>query len=129
MKKYFLLTLLIIITYNFSIGKTNTPNDTIANCIIIPNSFNLNENDNKTFHIQILEKTLMKIFKMEIYNRWGENVYTITDINQGWDGVFKGSKLPSGVYLYNINCELLDSNNPNQVIEIKNNTGTISLIR
>jgi gliding motility-associated-like protein len=37
---------------------------------------------------------------MEIYNRWGEKVFSTTDINGGWDGTFNGLPLPLAAYYY-----------------------------
>jgi gliding motility-associated-like protein len=36
---------------------------------------------------------------MDIYNRWGEMVYSSQDFGEGWDGSYKGDKAPSGVYV------------------------------
>lgn len=35
-----------------------------------------------------------------IFNRWGNKVYSSTDINGGWDGTFNGQPQPAGVYIY-----------------------------
>jgi gliding motility-associated-like protein len=37
-------------------------------------------------------------FEMHIYNRWGELVFQSSDINQGWDGRYKGVEQREGVY-------------------------------
>jgi gliding motility-associated-like protein len=37
-------------------------------------------------------------FAMHIYNQWGELVFESQDINQGWDGKYKGKEQPEGVY-------------------------------
>lgn len=39
-------------------------------------------------------------FKMSIFNRAGQMVFRTTDINQTWDGTYKGSLLPQGAYVY-----------------------------
>jgi gliding motility-associated-like protein len=41
----------------------------------------------------------------EIYDRWGERVYEARNFSPldspaGWDGTFRGKKMPSGVYTY-----------------------------
>ncbi|MFN0048546.1 MAG: gliding motility-associated C-terminal domain-containing protein, partial [Cytophagales bacterium] len=42
--------------------------------------------------------------ELSVFNRWGEIVFYSTDkdfiMNNGWDGNFGGSKLPTGVYPY-----------------------------
>ncbi|MEO8405239.1 MAG: gliding motility-associated C-terminal domain-containing protein, partial [Chitinophagaceae bacterium] len=47
--------------------------------------------------------------EFSIYNRWGERIFYTTDPNGCWDGVYKGVKQPSDVFVYWIkaktNCE------------------------
>lgn len=39
-------------------------------------------------------------YHFEIYNRWGQRVFTTDDINVGWDGYFKGKLCEQDVYVY-----------------------------
>ncbi len=40
-------------------------------------------------------------FKMSVYNRWGQEIFTSTNINgRGWDGKFNGVDQNMGVYVY-----------------------------
>lgn len=41
-------------------------------------------------------------FRLAVYNRFGEIVYTTSDINGCWDGKIKGIAQPSGTYVYEI---------------------------
>lgn len=41
-------------------------------------------------------------FRLAVYNRFGEIVYTTSDINGCWDGKIKGIVQPSGTYVYEI---------------------------
>jgi len=50
---------------------------------------------NDTYFIQAKE---VKSFHMDIYDRWGQSVFTSDDITVGWDGTFKGVQQPVGVY-------------------------------
>ncbi len=45
-------------------------------------------------------------FEMKIFDRWGEKVFETTDPEEGWDGKYRGSELPPGAYLYNINWKV-----------------------
>jgi gliding motility-associated-like protein len=47
-----------------------------------------------------------------IYNRWGEKIRELRDINEGWDGTYKGVSVPDGVYIY--------------LIEVSTKEGTIN---
>jgi len=37
---------------------------------------------------------------MNVYNRWGERVYTSQDKNSFWDGRQNGLPAPAGTYMY-----------------------------
>jgi gliding motility-associated-like protein len=41
----------------------------------------------------------VKTFNMEIYNRWGELIYTTNQITDTWDGKTNGQPAPAGLYI------------------------------
>lgn len=45
-------------------------------------------------------------FKMSIYNRWGVLVFESNDINNFWDGTYKGDNCPQDSYSYVIDVTL-----------------------
>lgn len=58
-----------------------------------PNGDNLN--DNFTVFGQYVAG-----FEMQIFNRWGELLFSTTDILSGWDGTFRGNDMPEGTYTF-----------------------------
>ena len=70
------------------------------NNYFIPNMFT--PNDDGSNDIFRLRSRLADLIEMEliVYNRWGEEVFRTKDINIGWDGTFKGDRLPPDVYGY-----------------------------
>jgi gliding motility-associated-like protein len=36
----------------------------------------------------------------QVYNRWGQMVFSTKTIGQGWDGTFKGLPQPNGTYVW-----------------------------
>jgi gliding motility-associated-like protein len=73
--------------------------------VFIPNAFSPNGdglNDQLCFRGDWIVS-----FHIAIFSRWGEKVYESNDINECWDGTFKGRKCQSGVYMYtcDIECE------------------------
>lgn len=64
------------------------------------------------------------IAKMQwnIYNRWGQLVFTSSNQSQGWDGTFKGTLQPMDVYAYTLDIQYSDGQ------KLKK-TGDISLLR
>ncbi len=41
-------------------------------------------------------------YRLRIWNRWGEMVFTTRDFEGSWDGTFKGSNSPGGGYLWDV---------------------------
>jgi gliding motility-associated-like protein len=62
-------------------------------------------------------------FKMRIYNQWGQMVSETSNISQGWDGTFKGTMQPSGVYVYQIEATFSGD------ATVKMYKGTVTLLR
>ena len=67
--------------------------------IFIPNAFTPND-DGKNDKFGIIAADNYKQFKLLIFNKWGGIIYSTTDINNGWDGRFKGELQPTGPYVY-----------------------------
>jgi gliding motility-associated-like protein len=44
-------------------------------------------------------------FSMNIFDRWGELIFSSTNIDQPWDGKVNGSIAPEGTYVYEINIK------------------------
>ena len=67
----------------------------------IPNTFTPNEDEANDIFYPV--RVGLKTFQMDIFDRWGEMVFTTKDKNQGWDGKLKGGKPAlEGIYIYQI---------------------------
>jgi gliding motility-associated-like protein len=44
----------------------------------------------------------MYSIEVSVYNRWGEEVFTTTDLSKAWDGKYRGQDSPVGVYSWKI---------------------------
>ena len=44
----------------------------------------------------------VKEIKMEIYNRWGQMLFSSTDVNFEWDGTYKGKRVQNGTYVWKL---------------------------
>ena len=60
--------------------------------------------------------------EIHIYDQWGELLFTSTNIENGWDGTYKGTKEPVGVYVYYVDAVMNDGQN------IKRK-GTVTLLK
>ncbi len=77
---------------------------TITDSYGIPNAFSPNgDGVNDTWHIKFLDS--YQQCTVSIYNRNGQNVYYANGYSIPWDGTYKGSPLPAGVYYYVINLQ------------------------
>jgi gliding motility-associated-like protein len=106
------------ITYNVQLT------DTVSNCVVfdsiqfivlgggcsgkvyIPNIFSPNgDKENDIFYPFALADCVKNVRSMVIYDRWGGIVFQkynfpINTKDEGWDGQFKGEKLPPDVFVY-----------------------------
>ncbi|HEX5625256.1 MAG TPA: gliding motility-associated C-terminal domain-containing protein [Saprospiraceae bacterium] len=55
---------------------------------------------NKTFGAIVKNPAVITEFKLEIYNRWGQNVFSSNSVNQVWDGNYKGAPAPVDTYMF-----------------------------
>ena len=44
--------------------------------------------------------TLVKEFSMQIYDRWGEKLFSTDDLYKGWNGTYKGAPCKEDAYIY-----------------------------
>jgi gliding motility-associated-like protein len=88
--------------------------------IFIPNTFTPNgDGNNDVFYVY--GNAIVKV-KMRIYNQWGQFLYESQQLQNGWDGSYKGQMQPNGVYVYYIDLTLNDGTTTMR-------KGTITLLR
>ncbi len=75
--------------------------DTTAykNSIISPSSITVNS-DGLNDKFKILNSIILNKIKLNIYNRWGQTIYSTTNTNFEWDGTFNGTRVPLGLYVW-----------------------------
>ncbi len=65
--------------------------------LYVPNCFTPNRDAlNDVFYA---EGTDIILFHMQIFDRWGELIFESSNINDGWDGFYKGQKVQNDVYV------------------------------
>lgn len=88
--------------------------------IYVPNAFSPNddgENDKLYVRGEMIEE-----LNFSVYNRWGELVFNTTQLNQGWDGVYKGEKVDPAVFVYHLKATCLNK-------KVFEKQGNITLIK
>ena len=112
-----------LLSKTISISAAQCDSDTTCiHKVVIPDAFSPNgDGKNDTFNIP--HTCPVYAFSMHIYNRWGELIYESTDINEGWDGNYRGKQEPEEKYLWFI-CVQETATTPNNCM-----TGTLTLVR
>lgn len=88
--------------------------------IYIPNAFTPNGDGNNDLFL-VMGKSIRDI-NIEIFNRWGEMVYSSQNLFAGWDGTYKKTALPPAVYVYVVKAVFLDGT-------MRDYKGSVTLIR
>ena len=97
---------------------SNTITIQVYDKIFIPNAF---APDGKNNIFRIPPSITFNLENFSIYDRWGNKIFTTSDINQGWDGTIQGQDAGVGTYVYII----YGSDVHGKVFE----KGTVTLIR
>ncbi len=94
-----------------------------AHCcrIFMPDAFTPN-GDGKNDHFGPVTKDQVAGYKMEIYNRWGQMVFSSYSAQDRWDGRHRGQNAETGTYHYRITGDCLEGSG----LQMK---GTVTLIR
>jgi gliding motility-associated-like protein len=77
-------------------------NITVTKCtclVQIPTAFSPN-NDGLNDTYGAIAPCTPENFLLEIYNRWGQKLFSSDNINTRWDGIYKNQEQPLGVYVY-----------------------------
>ena len=87
--------------------------------IFVPNAFTPN-NDGNNDILKVRGRWISKL-QFVVYNRWGQEMFSTTDINNGWNGVFKVNEVAPDVYNYFLQVTCLD----NKIFTKRGNTSLI----
>jgi gliding motility-associated-like protein len=91
--------------------------------VFIPTAFDpsSNINENNTFYPRGQFIT-SKQYLFQVYNRWGELIFETEELNDGWNGGYKGQAAPMGVYTYYFRFETASG-------ELFEKRGTVTLLK
>jgi len=98
-------------------------NDLEIDCeyfVYVPNVFSPN-NDGNNDVLFVYGDGILSL-SMKIYNRWGNKVFEITDVNQGWDGKYKGKDQNTAVFVYVLDVTFING-------KYSSLSGNVSLIK
>lgn len=71
-----------------------------CNDINLPNAFRPENTVSNTGRFGILNRQIVQLNYFRIFDRWGKEVFSTTDVTRGWDGQVNGNPAPYGVYVW-----------------------------
>ena len=86
----------------------------------MPNGFAPGTEGNMLYKVILNGAARINYFR--IFNRWGNLLFETKDINQGWDGTYKGAPQPFGVYIYEVQAVTTTG-------KVFNKQGNLTLLR
>ncbi len=95
------ITYLVTATDTFGCYATASVKVTIAHTlpdIFVPNAFTPGTNSNSVFRPICIGISSLEYFR--VYNRWGQLLYSTSQMGQGWDGRIQGKLQESNSYLW-----------------------------
>lgn len=87
----------------------------------VPTAFTPN-GDGENDVLYVRGWAIKQLHQFDIYNRWGQLIYSSQDVEKGWDGTFNGQAQPSDSYVYIVEVE-------NLLGETSKMKGYVSLMR
>ncbi len=63
----------------------------------LPTAFTPN-GDGLNDELVVITRCPLSDFQLEVYNRWGQQIFMSNDISRGWDGTYQGELAPPGSY-------------------------------
>jgi gliding motility-associated-like protein len=94
--------------------------DIICGELFVPSAFSPNS-DGVNDCLSVYNNCI-KSMDFKVFSRWGEVVYQSIDVNDCWDGTFKGTELNTAVFVYRLDAILLNG----EEVKLK---GNVSLIK
>jgi gliding motility-associated-like protein len=79
--------------------------------IYFPNTFSPNNDKTNDVFTLFGDGNLEEITTLKVFNRWGEMVYSGSNLTpnlEGWDGQFKGQPLPPDVFIFHTKLKFKD---------------------
>jgi gliding motility-associated-like protein len=70
--------------------------------VYVPNSFTPDYDEHNNAWRPVISEIDIYDFTVRIFNRWGEIIWESHDVEQGWDGIYGGQEVQSGIYAWDI---------------------------
>jgi gliding motility-associated-like protein len=92
--------------------------------VFVPNAFRPG-GKNSIFKAYPSSRSAVSDFTMYIFNRWGQQIYMIKNIDDGWDGRINGQNAPGDVYVWVVSFNV----DRKGIVEKQTYKGNVILLR
>lgn len=93
--------------------------------LYVPNAFTPNSDGRNELFIPVIQGADVDYYEFKVFNRWGEEIFSTGNIDEGWYGNVKGGDHYAAPGLYVWQIKLRNKYNGNDVLE----RGSVTLIR
>lgn len=95
--------------------------------VVVPSAFSPNgDGMNDWFRPINANKCSVDKIDLKVFNRWGDLIYQSDNIQQPWDGTFRGEPAPIGTYLWTLEYSVHGENSSESTGSM---TGNVTLLR
>jgi len=95
--------------------------------IYLPNSFSPNDDGlNDCYQVYVDPELELLSYELQIFDRWGDQIFVTTDVEGCWDGWFRGKPMDTAVMVYWV--KMLVQHCDGQVVEVFRK-GDVHLVR
>ncbi len=94
--------------------------------LVLPTSFSPNKDGYNDSFRSILSCDVVS-YELQIFNRWGANIFTSNAPHITWDGTYKGKEAEVGVYVYMLRFQYVDEDGV--ISELEQHKGHVTIIR
>ncbi len=105
-------TVQLIVTTTFGCSDTTTRIVVVKDQLIfyVPNSFTPDNDEFNPIFIPVMTAGIDENdYHLDIYDRWGELVFSTSDIHEGWDGTYHGVMAKEGTYTWKLRFGLMEN--------------------
>ena len=75
----------------------------------MPNVFTPNGDGVNDIFLPVYNPDLPLTFRLKIFNKWGEEIFSSESVSQGWDGTYKGNLCTQDVYTWLVTFSVPDN--------------------
>ncbi|MCU0348817.1 MAG: gliding motility-associated C-terminal domain-containing protein [Saprospiraceae bacterium] len=115
----------VVVTVGDCVFEDRTELRSCERCLYVPNVFSPNGDGINDEFRGFLGDCEISNFRLAVFDRWGNLVFSTDQPELGWDGDFKGEKTQQASFVYNIEFDYIN----NGINEHQTRTGTIELMR